>query len=59
MKKPIISENFTIDDIHKIREYNLEKRKELTLEERLEDIKKKADECESDIEEYRKEKLVI
>lgn len=40
MKKTDISEKFTIEDIHAIREYNAERRKKLPLKERLEDIKK-------------------
>ncbi len=59
MNKPNISEKFTIDDIHKIREYNAERRKRLTLKERLADIKKSADECEKDIDEYRKTRAVM
>ena len=35
MEKPIISPNFTIEDIHKIREYNYEVTKNMTLEEKL------------------------
>ena len=34
MEKPIISPNFTIEDIHKIREYNYEMTKSMTREER-------------------------
>ncbi len=49
MKKPDISEKFTIEDIHKIREYNAERRKKMTLKERLEDIQKNADALEKDI----------
>lgn len=59
MKKPKISKNFTIEDIHTIREYNSERRKKLSSKERLEDIKKSANECEKDIKEYRKTKLAI
>ncbi|MBP3284327.1 MAG: hypothetical protein J6M02_02375 [Clostridia bacterium] len=59
MTKPEISENFTIEDIHKIREYNAERRKKLSLEERLKDIKDSADKCEKDIEIYRKNKMAI
>ncbi len=59
MEKPVISDKFTIDDIHKIRKYNAEKRKNLTLKERLEDIKNKANECEKDIKKYKKEGTVI
>jgi hypothetical protein len=35
--KPDISPNFTINDIHKIREWNYERLKDATLEERLND----------------------
>ena len=48
MNKPNISDKFTIEDIHEIREYNAERRKRLTLKERLADIRKSADECEKE-----------
>ena len=32
--KPNISEDFTIEDIHKIREYNYEMTKDMTFDER-------------------------
>ena len=35
MEKPILSPDFTIEDIHKIREYNYEVTKNMTLEEKL------------------------
>jgi hypothetical protein len=41
--KPDISPNFTIDDIHKIREWNYERLKDATMEERLADINKGAE----------------
>lgn len=53
MNKPDISKNFTLEDIHIIREYNAERRKKLTLKERLSDIRKNADKCEKDIEKYK------
>ena len=59
MTKPKISDNFTVEDIHAIREYNAERRKKLTLDERLKDIKNSANECEKDINEYRKKKIAI
>ncbi len=59
MKKPEISEKFTIEDIHKVREYNSARRKKMKLKERLEDIKTSANECEKDIKEYRKTKVAI
>ena len=59
MKKPNISKDFTIEDIHKIREYNADRRKKLNLEERLKDIKESANECEKDIKQYRKNIVAI
>ena len=56
MKKPNISKNFTVEDIHAIREYNVEKMKKLTEEEWLADIKKSADKCEKDINKHRNQK---
>lgn len=59
MKKLEISDDFTIEDIHTIREYNSKRRKKLTLEERLEDIKRSANECEKDINKLRKTKIAM
>jgi hypothetical protein len=52
--KPEISPNFTIDDIHKIREWNYERRKDATIEERLADINKGAENTRRAIEEIRR-----
>jgi len=41
--KPMISPDFTLDDIHKIREWNYERRKDATVEELLADIRKGAE----------------
>ena len=35
LTKPVISSNFTIDDIHKIREYHYELTKDMTSQERM------------------------
>ena len=35
MKKPVLSPNFTIEDIHKLREYNYEITKDKTDKERM------------------------
>lgn len=43
MNKPEISKDFTIDDIHKIREYNYEETKHLTVAEKTEYYKSKAE----------------
>jgi len=59
MEKPEISEKFTVEDIHKIREYNYERRKDMSLEDRLKDIKESANECEKDIDEYRRKSVAM
>jgi len=51
--KPIISPDFTIDDIHKIREWNYERRKDATTEELLADIRKGAERTRRRMEELR------
>jgi hypothetical protein len=42
ISKPPISENFTIDDIHKLREWNYECLKDATIEERFAAIHRRA-----------------
>jgi hypothetical protein len=54
--KPEISPSFTIDDIHKIREWNCERRKDATVEECLADINRGADDTRRAIEEIRARK---
>jgi glutamyl-tRNA reductase len=39
MEKPILSPYFSVDDIHKLREWNYERRKNMTHEEYQKDIK--------------------
>jgi hypothetical protein len=40
---PPISSEFTIEDIHKIREWNYERLKDATVQERLEEIRRQAE----------------
>ena len=40
---PQISPDFTIEDIHKIREWNYERLKDATIKERIEEIKRQAE----------------
>ena len=53
-----ISDNFTIEDIHKIRDYNYERRKFMTFEERKADIEQSAKIGIERIEQIRKEKTL-
>jgi hypothetical protein len=48
--KPEISPDFTIDDIHKIREWNYERLKDATMEERMTDINGRAASVLAEIE---------
>lgn len=54
--KPEISPNFTIDDIHKIREWHYEILKDATTEERRTFYEKGASETRRAIEEIRRKK---
>jgi hypothetical protein len=51
--KPEISPNFTIDDIHKIREWHYERLKDATIEERLEDDARRASKAKAHMEALR------
>ena len=51
--EPLISSDFTIDDIHKIREWNYEKLKDATPEERREYYKQSKREFDARIEAVR------
>ena len=49
IEKPVLSPDFTIEDIHKIREYNYEMTKDYTTEELIAYYKNKADEIAKSI----------
>jgi len=51
-----ISDNFTIEDIHKIREYNYEMTKHMTRDERAAYYRKGAEAVQKQIDEIRKAK---
>jgi hypothetical protein len=50
---PPISSEFTIEDIHKIREWNYERLKDATVQERLEEIRRQAEPGIKAIEKFR------
>jgi hypothetical protein len=54
--KPELSPDFTIDDIHKIREWNYERLKDATYEERLQDSRSRTEPILRQIEAIRKAK---
>lgn len=49
-----ISPAFTVEDIHKVREYHYELTKDMTVEERRAFYKKNADEAEKQVQKLRK-----
>jgi hypothetical protein len=51
--KPVLSMNFTIDDIHKIREWHYEQLKDATIEERIAFYKEGSNDVLRMIEEHR------
>ena len=59
MKKPSLSSNFTVEDIQKLREYNSERRKNMTTEELKEDIRKFADRFKGDTRRIRSNRKSI
>jgi hypothetical protein len=56
MEKPILSANFSIEDIHKLREWNYERRKYMTPEEYLTDVAAGAAKGQEMIDRIRREK---
>ena len=61
MEKPIISPDFTIEDIHKIREYNYEVTKNMSIEEKIAYYNTAGREAEEEIQKRKalKQKAVV
>ena len=53
MEKPILSPNFTIEDIHKIREQNYERTKDMAIAEKVAYYNNSGKEAEREIERRR------
>ena len=53
MEKPILSPNFTIEDIHKLREYNYERTKDMTVAEKVAYYNSSGKDAEREIERRR------
>ncbi len=57
MNKPVFEENsFSVDDIHKIREWHYEQTKHLSNDEIVKDINKRAEKVKKDIEKMKKKR---
>ena len=61
MEKPILSPDFTIEDIHKVREQNYERTKNMTVAEKVAYYNNSGKEAEREIERRRalKRKAII
>ena len=57
MEKPVLSPDFTIDDIHKLREYNYYLTKDMTLQERMDYYNKKGRAFQQEIEESKQQNI--
>ena len=58
MNKPILSPNFTIDDIHKLREYNYYQTKDMTSQERIDYYNSRGLEVHKKIQEHKLKKTL-
>ena len=56
MDKPILSPDFTMEDLHKLREYNSLRHIEMTTEELIANISKGANEMQRRMEQIRTQK---
>ena len=61
MNKPVFKDSFSVDDIHKLREYNYEITKNMTKEERIAYINDKAEKAKEKINKIKaeREKMAI
>lgn len=57
MEKPVLSPDFTIDDIHKLREYNYYLTKDMIPQERMDYYNKKGRAFQQEIEESKLQKV--
>ena len=57
MEKPVLSPDFTIDDIHKLREYNYYLTKDMTPQERMDYYNEKGRAFQQEIEESKLQKV--
>ena len=59
MRRPIIKDSFSVDDIHKIREYHYEMTKNLSREEKIKEIKDKADKVKEELRRKKEERAAV
>ena len=59
MTKPIIKDSFSVEDIHKLREYHYESTKNMTKKERIKEINDKAEEFEREMLRRKAKRVVV
>ena len=59
MKKPIIKDSFSVEDIHKIREYHYEMTKNLSTDDKIKEIEEKAKKVRKELEKSKNGKKVV
>ncbi len=59
MTKPVIKDSFSVDDIHKIREYHYEMTKNMTDKKIIDDINKEAEKFKRKLKARRKKRAVV
>ena len=59
MNKPIFKDSFSVEDIHKLREYNYEKRKKMSKKEIIDEINEGANIFEENIKKLKKKDIAI
>ena len=57
MNKPVLSPNFTIEDIHKLREYNYYQTKDMSRQERIDYYNTRGMEVQKEIQARKLQKL--
>ena len=57
MNRPVLSPNFTVEDIHKLREYNYYKTKDMSQQERIDYYNTRGMEVQKEIQARKLQKL--
>ncbi len=59
MTKPVIKDSFSVEDIHKVREYHYEMTKNFSTEERLKEIRDKAEKVKKEMVQKKVKRAVV
>ncbi len=59
MSEMVFNNSFSVDDIHKLREQHYERTKNMTIEERIKEISKGAEEFKKELRERKLKRKII